>query len=86
MSVELNYTGQIVKLIQMETGIAIQHHLRKYDGEPFELKQVMDQARTILKTKPNESVVASVLSDEGLPPDFSPIANPAVGAETTRQH
>ena len=86
MSVEANHTGQIVKLIRMETGISIQHHLRKFDGEPFEPKQVIDQARQILKTKPSESVTASVVSDEGLPPDFSPIENPAVGAEAMRQH
>ncbi|PIQ84706.1 MAG: hypothetical protein COV75_00780 [Candidatus Omnitrophica bacterium CG11_big_fil_rev_8_21_14_0_20_63_9] len=86
MSVEANYTGQIVKLIRMETGISIQHHLRKFDGEPFEPKQVADQARTILKTKPKTSVFASVVSDEGIPADFSPIENPAVGAEAQRQH
>jgi len=86
MSIEANYTGQIVKLIRMETGVSIQHHLRKFDGEPFEPKQVIDQVRTILKTKPKSPVVASVVSDEGLPPDFSPIENPAIGAEVSRQH
>jgi len=86
MSVEACYTGQLVRFLRMETGISIQHHLRKFDGEPFEPKQVIDQARTILKTKPRESVVASVMSDEGVPPGFSPIENPAVGAEVTRQH
>ena len=86
MSVENNQSGQIVKLIRMETGISVQHHLRKYDGEPFEPKQVIDQARTLLKTKPRESVTAVALSDEGLPPDFSPIETPASGAEVARQH
>ncbi|MBI4353810.1 MAG: 2-oxoacid:acceptor oxidoreductase subunit alpha [Candidatus Omnitrophica bacterium] len=86
MSVEANYTGQIVKLIRMETGVSVQHHLRKYDGEPFELKQVVDQARTILKTKPTHPVVASVVSDEGLPQNFSPIETPEIGAEAQRQH
>jgi hypothetical protein len=46
----------------------------------------VDQVRTILKTKPKESVLATVVSDEGLPPNFSPIENPSVGAETARQH
>ncbi len=84
MSVEANYTGQLVRLIRMETGISIQHHLRKFDGEPFEPRQVVEQARTILKTKPTQSVVAVAVSDEGLPADFSPIENPAVGAEAER--
>ena len=86
MSVEANYIGQLVKLIRMETGVSIQHHLRKYDGEPFEPKQVVDQARTILKTKPKAPVTVSVRSDEGLPPDFSPIDTPTFGAEVARQH
>ena len=86
MSVENNYTGQLVKLIRMETGFQVQHHLRKFDGEPFEPKQVIDQARHLLKTKPKESVVASVVSDEGIPPGFSPIEQPALGAEVSRQH
>ena len=86
MSVEGNYIGQIVKFIRMETGIAIQHHLRKIDGEPFELKQVVDQARTILKTKPKTPVVVYAQSDEGIPADFSPMENPAIGAEAARQH
>ncbi|MBI4597412.1 MAG: 2-oxoacid:acceptor oxidoreductase subunit alpha [Candidatus Omnitrophica bacterium] len=86
ISVENNATGQIVKLIRMETGISIQHHLRKYDGEPFEPKQVIDQARTILKTRPSQPVIATVVSDEGLPANFSPIEHPAIGAEVARQH
>ncbi len=86
MSVENNFTGQLVKLIQMEAGVAIRHHLRKYDGEPFEPQQVIDQARVLLTTQPTSPVVASVVSDEGLPPDFSPIEQPALGAEVARQH
>jgi 2-oxoglutarate ferredoxin oxidoreductase subunit alpha len=86
MSVEGNYIGQMVKLIRMETGVSVQHHLRKIDGEPFELKQVVDQARTILKTKPKASVVVYAQSDEGIPADFSPIEHPAIGAEAARQH
>lgn len=86
LSVEANYTGQIVRLIRMETGFSVQHHLRKFDGEPFEPKQVIDQARVILKTMPKESVIATAVSEEGLPLDFSPIENPSIGAEVARQH
>ncbi|MBI3088378.1 MAG: 2-oxoacid:acceptor oxidoreductase subunit alpha [Candidatus Omnitrophica bacterium] len=84
LAVEANYIGQLAKLIRMETGLAIQHHLHKYDGEPFEPAQVIAHARKLLKTKPKESTVASVVSDEGLPPDFSPIAAP--GSEAVRVH
>ncbi|MBI3292507.1 MAG: 2-oxoacid:acceptor oxidoreductase subunit alpha, partial [Elusimicrobia bacterium] len=33
--VENNYTGQLARLIRMETGIAAHDKLLKYDGEPF---------------------------------------------------
>ncbi len=84
MAVEGNYTGQFARLLRMETGLSMTHHLRKFDGEPFEPRQVIDQARTILKTKPKESVIASVVTDEGLPDDFSPIGQPPSGAEVAR--
>jgi len=85
LAVEANYTGQLARLLRMETGIALQHHLHKYDGEPFEPGQVIAHARTLLKEKPRQSTVASVVSDEGLPPDFSPIAPPP-GTEAVRVH
>ena len=84
LAVEGNYTGQFAKFIRMETGAAIHHHLRKYDGEPFEPAQVIAHARQLLTKKPKAPTVASVVSDEGLPPDFSPIATP--GAEAVRVH
>ena len=86
MAVEANYTGQLAKLIRMETGIAIQHHLRKFDGEPFEPAQVIEQARRLLRDKPTQPVLKWVVSDEGLPQDFSPIEQPALGTEVARQH
>jgi len=43
-------------------------------------------AQHILKTKPKASVVATVVSDEGLPPYFSPSDQPSLGAEVARQH
>ncbi|MBI3324014.1 MAG: 2-oxoacid:acceptor oxidoreductase subunit alpha [Candidatus Omnitrophica bacterium] len=84
LAIEANYTGQFSKLIRMETGIEIRHHLHKYDGEPFELGQVIAHVKKLLATKPKGPTVASVLSDEGLPADFSPIAVP--GTEAVRVH
>jgi len=84
LAVEANYTGQIAKLIRMETGVTIQHHLHKYDGEPFEPGQVISHIKQLLAKKPTQSTTASVQSDEGLPPDFSPIAMP--GSEAVRVH
>ena len=84
LAVEANYIGQLAKFIRMETGLAIQHHLHKYDGEPFEPAQVIGHVKTLLKERPKASTTVSVVSDEGLPPDFSPIATP--GTEAVRVH
>jgi 2-oxoglutarate ferredoxin oxidoreductase subunit alpha len=84
LGVEANYTGQFAKLVRMETGIALQHRLQKYDGEPFEPGQVITHIKQLLAKKPKEPTVASLVSDEGLPPDFSPIAAP--GSEAVRVH
>ncbi len=86
LAVEANYTGQFVKFLRMETGVAITHQLHKYDGEPFELAQVLKHAWRLLKDKPAKPTVASVVSTEGVPSDFSPIRNPAVGGEAMRVH
>jgi pyruvate/2-oxoacid:ferredoxin oxidoreductase alpha subunit len=84
LAVEANYIGQLAKFIRMETGLAIQHHLHKYDGEPFEPGQVIGHVKKLLKERPKTSTTVSVVSDEGLPPDFSPIAAP--GTEAVRVH
>lgn len=49
--VEGNYTGQMERLIRQETGISIQYHLRKYDGEPFGPAMICDKAKAILSGK-----------------------------------
>ncbi len=46
--VEANFTGQMEKLIRQETGLSIQHHLRKYDGEPFGPDMVVEKAKSLL--------------------------------------
>ncbi len=35
LTVEYNYTGQLGKLIRMETGVRADGHIGKYDGRPF---------------------------------------------------
>jgi 2-oxoglutarate ferredoxin oxidoreductase subunit alpha len=41
VAVEQNYTGQLAKLIQMTTGVAMDDLLTKYDGRPFSPRQIM---------------------------------------------
>ena len=84
LAIEANYTGQITKYIRMESGVTIQHHLHKYDGEPFEIGQVVDYIKQLIAKKPTTPTVGSLVSDEGLPADFTPIPMP--GAEAVRVH
>jgi 2-oxoglutarate ferredoxin oxidoreductase subunit alpha len=84
LAVEANYTGQMSKLIAMETGFIIPHHLQKYDGEPFEPGQVLAHVKQLLAKKPKTPTTASLVSDEGIPADYSPIASP--GSEAVRVH
>ena len=49
LDVEGNYSGQLAKLIRMETGIKIEHKLLKYDGEPFYPNQVVKKAMEVAK-------------------------------------
>ncbi len=46
--------------------------------------QVINHIKQLLAKKPTQSTTASVQSDEGVPPDFSPIAMP--GSEAVRVH
>ena len=46
--IEANYTGQLSKLISMETGFQINHTLFKYDGEPFYPDQIIDKVEDLI--------------------------------------
>ncbi|HAI21078.1 MAG TPA: hypothetical protein DCM14_04175 [Clostridiales bacterium UBA8153] len=43
--VENNATGQFAGLLRRETGLTVDHHIRKFDGRPFDSRQV---AREVL--------------------------------------
>jgi len=49
MAVEGNYTGQFARLLRAETGIGMDHHLHKYDGEPFEPRHIVSKIREVMK-------------------------------------
>ena len=48
LAVEGNYTGQFSRLLRAETGIKMDHHLLKYDGEPFEPRDVVAKIKEVL--------------------------------------
>jgi 2-oxoglutarate ferredoxin oxidoreductase subunit alpha len=47
--VEENFSGQLGRLIRAETGVAIPHHLFKYDGEPFYPNEIAVRATEIVE-------------------------------------
>jgi 2-oxoglutarate ferredoxin oxidoreductase subunit alpha len=49
LDVEGNYSGQLARLIRMETGIKIENKLLKYDGEPFYPNQVVKKAKELVR-------------------------------------
>ncbi|MDE2899551.1 MAG: 2-oxoacid:acceptor oxidoreductase subunit alpha [Chloroflexota bacterium] len=46
--VENNYSGQFYRYLRSETGLTIDSHIRKYDGEPFMPHHIANGAREIL--------------------------------------
>jgi hypothetical protein len=51
-SVEVNFTSQMARYLRSETGIAMDAHINKYDGEPFEPKEVVALVKEKLANKP----------------------------------
>jgi 2-oxoglutarate ferredoxin oxidoreductase subunit alpha len=45
VAVEQNATSQFAKLVQMETGLTVDHHINKYDGRPMTSRFIMDRLR-----------------------------------------
>ena len=50
LDVEGNYSGQLARLIRMETSIKIENKLLKYDGEPFYPNQVVKKAKELVRS------------------------------------
>ena len=55
--IEANFSGQLERLIRQETGISIDHHLRKYDGEPFGPDMVEEATKKILSSQKTPELV-----------------------------
>lgn len=52
ISVEVNFTSQMARHIKAETGISMDAHINKYDGEPFEPMDIINDVKRILDKKP----------------------------------
>ncbi|MBY0357788.1 MAG: 2-oxoacid:acceptor oxidoreductase subunit alpha [Candidatus Obscuribacterales bacterium] len=51
ISVEVNFTSQMARHIRAETGIAMDAHINRYDGEPLEPVEVATKVKNILAGK-----------------------------------
>ena len=54
--VENNYSGQFYRYLRSETGLAVDGHIRKYDGEPFMPHHIVDGVLEQLAGKTDRSV------------------------------
>ncbi|MHA2385381.1 MAG: 2-oxoacid:acceptor oxidoreductase subunit alpha [Candidatus Thorarchaeota archaeon] len=45
VAIEQNATSQFAKLVRMETGLTVDHHINKYDGRPMTSRFIMDRLR-----------------------------------------
>ncbi len=59
-SVEVNYTSQMAKYIRMETGIKMDAHINKYNGEPFKPSDIVTHVKNILAGKSNDLELTEV--------------------------
>lgn len=51
ISVEVNFTSQMARHIKAETGISMDAHVNKYDGEPLEPMHIVEHVKDILTNK-----------------------------------
>jgi 2-oxoglutarate/2-oxoacid ferredoxin oxidoreductase subunit alpha len=61
--VENNHSGQFARHLRAETGIAAAGHIRKYDGEPFEPREVVAAVKHIVEK--GTDVVEVLSTDAG---------------------
>ena len=54
--VENNYSGQFYRYLRSETGLSIDGHIRKYDGEPFMSHHIVEGVSEQLAGATNHTV------------------------------
>ena len=54
--VENNYSGQFYRYLRSETGMSVDGHIRKYDGEPFAPHHITNGVLEQLAGKTNHTV------------------------------
>jgi 2-oxoglutarate ferredoxin oxidoreductase subunit alpha len=59
--IEANYTGQFERHLRAETGVTLDHHILKYDCEPFEPHHIVEQVKALLA---GQEISTDVTEDE----------------------
>jgi 2-oxoglutarate ferredoxin oxidoreductase subunit alpha len=54
--VENNYSGQFYRYLRSETGLSVDGHIRKYDGEPFMPHHIVDGVQELIAKKTDRYV------------------------------
>ena len=62
--IEANATGQFARLLRAETGYTVHDRILKYDGEPFEPRDITQQVWAILGGRPRSLDVTSAEAQE----------------------
>ncbi len=50
-SVEVNFTSVMAQFVKMQTGVSMDGHITKYDGEPFEPLMIVEEVEALLASK-----------------------------------
>jgi 2-oxoglutarate ferredoxin oxidoreductase subunit alpha len=56
--IENNYSAQLGALISEQTGVALDHHVLKYDGRPFSRNEIVEGVRAALSEQKKEVMVS----------------------------
>jgi 2-oxoglutarate ferredoxin oxidoreductase subunit alpha len=56
--IENNYSAQLGALIAEQTGVALDHHVLKYDGRPFSRNEIVEGVRSALSEQKKEIMVS----------------------------
>lgn len=59
ISVEVNFRSQMARMIRMETGIKMDGHVNRYDGEPLTPGEVAETVKQIIGKKPMSDLTVS---------------------------
>lgn len=64
ISVEVNFTSMFARYLRSETGIGMDAHINKYDGEPLEPLYIAAQVKDILANKKQDLEVTELEAKE----------------------